>query len=129
MYGKRKTGASLKPAQKTSRGAYFVGKAEKLLKHPSLKKRLTGKVDLILTSPPFPLNNKKRYGNLQGSKYVEWISALAPTFEKLLSPKGSLVIELGNSWEAGRPVQSLLTLQSLIALASRAEEGGLRLIQ
>ena len=29
------------------------------------------KFQLIITSPPFPLNNKKRYGNLNGDEYLE----------------------------------------------------------
>lgn len=119
----------LTPAHKTSRGAYYVAKTEDLLTNNSFQKKYAGKIDLILTSPPFPLNNKKRYGNLRGEEYLKWITSLAPQFEKLLSPRGSLVIEIGNSWQSGRPVQSLLALKTLLALASREEKGGLRLIQ
>lgn len=118
-----------KAAHKTKRGSYWIGRTEALLSAPGFLKRYEGKVDLILTSPPFPLNKKKRYGNLQGEEYLKWMESLAPKFERLLSPTGSLVIELGNSWEPKRPVQSLLALQALLALASREEEGGLRLIQ
>jgi site-specific DNA-methyltransferase (cytosine-N4-specific) len=120
---------NLRPAHKTKRGAYYVGNAEDLLANGAFQKKYSGKIDLILTSPPFPLNNKKRYGNLRGNEYLKWITDLAPNFEKLLSPKGSLVIEIGNCWQAGRPVQSLLPLKTLFALASREGKGGLRLIQ
>ena len=42
------------------------------------------------------------------------VYGLAPLFSKLLTEDGSIVIELGNSWEQGRPVQSLLHLKSLM---------------
>ena len=85
-----------------------------------------GKVNLLMTSPPFPLNTKKRYGNLQGDAYREWFTGLGPLFENFLAEDGSLVIEIGNAWEAGRPVQSLLHLECLLGLVKNS---GLRLIQ
>jgi DNA modification methylase len=106
---------------------YLVGDSTALLQATE-GRRLRGKVDLILTSPPFPLNNKKSYGNLQGDRYLSWFSELAPIFAELLSPRGSLVIELGNAWEPGRPVQSLLTIRSLLSLVDH-KDAGLRLIQ
>jgi hypothetical protein len=108
-------------------GAYYVGDTVSLLKSKPFK-RLHGQVQLILTSPPYPLNKKKSYGNLTGEAYVEWIESLAPLFSDLLTDDGSLVIELGNSWEPERPVQSLLALKALMALAT-AKGTGLRLIQ
>jgi site-specific DNA-methyltransferase (cytosine-N4-specific) len=90
----------------------------------SLKK----KVDLILTSPPFPLNNKKKYGNLQGEEYKKWFASLAEIYSDLLSENGSIVIELGNAWEPGRPVQSLLNLESLLNFVNNPN-AGLRLCQ
>jgi DNA modification methylase len=101
----------------TKLGSYLHGDSVKLLNGP-LGEKLEGKVQLILTSPPFPLNRKKKYGNTQGDDYKEWFISLAPIFEKLLTPNGSIVIELGNSWEPGRPVQSLLHLESLIGFVN-----------
>lgn len=108
-------------------GAYYVGDTVSILKSEPFK-RLQGQVQLILTSPPYPLNKKKSYGNLTGKAYVDWIKSLAPLFSDLLTDDGSLVIELGNSWEPERPVQSLLALKALMALAT-AKGTGLRLIQ
>lgn len=108
----------------TDFGKYYVGKCEEVIK----KLHLTGKVQLVLTSPPFPLNNKKKYGNLSGEDYLDWFSGLAELFSNVLTPNGSIVIELGNAWEPGRPVQSLLTLRSLLAFAQN-ENAGLRLCQ
>lgn len=78
-------------------------------------KALHGTVDLLFTSPPFPLVRKKRYGNETGQKYLSWLQSLAPKFKKLLSPRGSLVIEIGNAWEDGDPVMSTLPLRALLA--------------
>jgi site-specific DNA-methyltransferase (cytosine-N4-specific) len=97
---------------KTDFGEFHVAQCEKKLS--DMVKRGV-KVQLILTSPPFPLNNKKQYGNLSGDEYLRWLSSLAPLFASLLTENGSIVIELGNAWEKGRPIQSLLTLKSLIA--------------
>src|SRR5207248_3906619 len=63
-------------------------------------------LQLIFTSPPFPLNRKKKYGNLKGEEYVRWLASFAPRFRKLLKPNGSIVIEVGNAWEPGLPVMS-----------------------
>ena len=80
----------------TEQGVYINGDSLEFLSS-STSDYLTGKVDLILTSPPFPLNKKKSYGNLTGSEYLEWFGSMAPIFSRLLSARGSLVIELGNS--------------------------------
>ena len=112
---------------RTKLGKYYNGDSTHLLKG-KLGKNLTGKVQLILTSPPFPLNEKKSYGNLTGEVYKEWFVNLAKTFSDLLSEDGSIIIELGNSWEPGRPVQSLLHLESLIGFANNPD-ANLRLVQ
>lgn len=110
---------------KTNKGKLILGDSYQELTNQNLN-HLHGKVNLIITSPPFPLNNKKKYGNLQGNEYKEWFMNLAPLFEKLLTEDGSVVIEIGNSWEANRPVQSLLHLESLLAFVKHSN---LRLIQ
>lgn len=83
--------------------------------------RYRGRVQLVFFSPPFPLNRKKKYGNKSGAQYVEWLAALAPRLTSLLKPDGSIVIELGNGWEPGRPVMSVLTMKALLAFADRAD--------
>lgn len=108
-------------------GTYFVGDSAHLLASEDFA-ALKGKVNLILTSPPYPLNNKKSYGNLTGEKYLEWFTSLAPVFSDLLTEDGSIVLEIGNAWEPGRPVQSLLHLESLLGFV-RHKNAGLRLIQ
>lgn len=102
------------PAYKTSRGAMYETKLEDFLASRSGKRRL-GKVQLIFTSPPFPLNRKKRYGNKLGDDYVEWIASFAKPLTDLLTDDGSIVLELGNAWEPGKPVMSTLALKALLA--------------
>lgn len=112
---------------KTNLGKMIVGDSIELYSS-DLKKSYKNKVNLIITSPPFPLNNKKMYGNLTGSTYLKWFTDLAPIFSDLLTDDGSLVIEIGNAWEPKRPVQSLLHLKSLLSLVKN-KKAGLRLIQ
>ncbi|MGH9572363.1 MAG: DNA-methyltransferase [Candidatus Acidiferrales bacterium] len=71
-------------------------------------------MQLIFTSPPFPLNTKKAYGNLQGSKYTDWLASFAPLFREMLTATGSVVLEMGNAWEPGEPVMSTLALEGLL---------------
>lgn len=92
----------------------YRGKFEDFATSPNYS-TLLGKVDLIFTSPPFPLNRKKRYGNLQGDNYIKWLSGLSHSFVRLLNKKGSIVIEIGNAWVHGEPVMSTLGLRALLA--------------
>ena len=108
-------------------GALYLGDSLDLLQSKSFS-NLNGKVNLIITSPPYPLNQKKSYGNKTGEEYLNWIKELTPLLAEKLADDGSLVVELGNSWEPGRPVQSLLALKALMSIAESAETN-LRLIQ
>lgn len=112
-------------AYSTLSGSMFCGRIEDLLEHGELE-RWQGKVQLIFTSPPFPLNRKKKYGNLTGQDYVDWLAGLAPAFADLLTPDGSIVMEVGNSWERGKPTMSLLATKALIEFL---ENGNLNLCQ
>ena len=111
----------------TAKGRIIEGNSIELL-NGELKKELKGKVNLIITSPPFPLNNKKQYGNEKGEEYLKWFIDMAPIFSELLTDEGSLVIEIGNAWEPERPVQSLLHLECLFGLVKHPK-ANLRLIQ
>lgn len=112
---------------KSKKGKLIVGDSIDLLSG-ELHKSLKGKVNLIITSPPFPLNSKKKYGNEKGEEYQKWFTDLAPIFSDLLTEDGSLIIEIGNSWEPERPVQSLLHLECLFGMVKHPK-ANLRLIQ
>ena len=111
----------------TDLGKMIVGDTTEISRN-YLRRYYKGRFNLIITSPPFPLNKKKKYGNLKGEEYLDWFTRLGPMFSDLLAEDGSLVIEIGNAWEAMRPVQSLLHLECLFALVNNPESN-LRLIQ
>ena len=111
---------------KTKLGKAFNCDSLNLLNDEKFKKKYLGKVDLIITSPPFPLIHKKKYGNEVGHKYIEWLGQFSNIFKNYIKPKGSIVIEVGNSWTPGKPTFSLITLKSLINFL---ETGNLKLAQ
>jgi hypothetical protein len=98
----------------TSLGRYWNTTIEEWLSSDAADD-VRGQVDLLLTSPPFPLNNKKAYGNRTGADYLKWLSGLAPNLGALLSKRGSLVLEIGNAWTPGQPTVSTLPMEALLA--------------
>jgi DNA methylase len=103
-----------KLAYRTKLGRAYHTTVESFV-HSRVGMSYRGKVNLILTSPPFPLNHKKAYGNFTGEEYLEWLQDLAPDLIELLRPNGSIVIEIGNAWERGLPVMSTLPTRALLA--------------
>jgi site-specific DNA-methyltransferase (cytosine-N4-specific) len=103
----------------TQLGASYHGLAEDVIAREL--EPYKGRVSLILTSPPFPLNRKKRYGNLVGEEYLQWLSDFGPRFRDLLKPRGSIVIEVGNAWEPGEPTMSTLSLEALLGFLKSGE--------
>ena len=83
-------------------------------------------VDLIMTSPPFGLVRKKEYGNVAPSEYLDWFRPFAKQFHRVLKPSGSLVIDIGGTWNKGFPTRSLYHFKLLVMLC---EEFGFHLAQ
>ena len=98
----------------TDLGVALVGDSQSVLESAAVSE-LLGRVQLIFTSPPFPLNRKKKYGNLSGLEFRKWLRGYANKLRALLTPDGSAVIEMGNAWEQGSPVMSTLALETLLA--------------
>jgi site-specific DNA-methyltransferase (cytosine-N4-specific) len=115
----------LNPWHHTDAGKLYLTEVEDFLDSENAAE-LAGKVQLIFTSPPFPLNRKKAYGNRVGQDYLDWLTGLVPKLVELLAADGSLVIEMGNAWEPGRPVMSTLALRSLLSVL---DAGDLNLCQ
>src|SRR5438132_13718692 len=115
--GRAKSGAP-EVAYRTAKGQMLLGTAEELLAS-SVANKYRGKAQLIFTSPPFPLNRKKKYGNFKGEEYVEWLASFAPIFREFLKEDGSIVMEMGNAWKPGQPVMSTLALQALLAFLNK----------
>ncbi len=107
-------------AYSTKFGKLIHGTVEQALSSKVLR-NCRGKVDLVFTSPPFPLNRKKKYGNLQGQAYIDWLASFAPILRIFLKPRGSIVMEVGNAWEPGRPVMSTLALRALLAFLDKGK--------
>ncbi len=69
-----------------------------------------------MTSPPFGLVRKKEYGNVDAEEYVDWFRSFGTEFFRVLKPAGSLVIDIGGSWNRGQPTRSLYHFELLIML-------------
>jgi DNA modification methylase len=105
----------VKLAYRKRDGVMYQALAEDFLAS-RVAKRYAGKVQLIFTSPPFPLNRKKNYGNFQQDEYIRWLAKFAARFRTLLKKKGSIVVEMGNAWQPGKPLMSTLALRALLRL-------------
>jgi hypothetical protein len=112
-------------AYETDLGAMYECHVEPFL-DSYLASAVRGDVQMVFTSPPFPLNRKKKYGNRVGDEYLDWLGSIAAPLGNLLTEDGSLVVELGNGWEAGEPVMSTLALRALLRVL---DDGGFRLCQ
>lgn len=80
-----------------------------------------GKVQLVFTSPPFPLNTKKSYGNLQGEDYIRWFAKFAPLLRDMVTEDGSIVIEIGNAWMPGQPTMSTHVLEAFLCFLKKGD--------
>ena len=108
----------IQPKQKwrhynTDFGICINEKCETVIKN-YLEPNYKGRINLIFTSPPFPLNRAKKYGNLNGDKYKSWLCEVGKSLLPLLSDDGSIVIEIGNAWNPGEPTFSTLPIETLL---------------
>jgi len=110
-----------RPAYKTTWGAMYQADAAELL-----KKLPDGSLDLVVTSPPYALHFKKEYGNVDKDGYVEWLRPFGQEIYRALKPKGSFVLNIGGSYNAGVPTRSLYHFKVLLMLC---EEVGFHLAQ
>ena len=111
----------VKPFYTTSRGAAYLGDS-----FDFLKKLPEKSVDLVFTSPPYALEFQKEYGNVSKDEYIEWFLPYAFEIKRILKDDGSFVLNIGGSYEKGRPTRSLYHYKLLIALC---EEVGFYLAQ
>jgi site-specific DNA-methyltransferase (cytosine-N4-specific) len=78
-------------------------------------------VNLIVTSPPFPLTfqKKKPYGSVRIDEYVSWFLPIADHCKRLLTQDGSFVVDIGGVWNRGAPTRSLYQYHLLISLLEK----------
>lgn len=78
-------------------------------------------INLIVTSPPFSNQRKKKYENfdeIPQDKYVEWLLQFAKAAYKKLAPNGSLVIDIRSAYEKGKPVESIYPYEFLVKMVT-----------
>jgi site-specific DNA-methyltransferase (cytosine-N4-specific) len=74
-------------------------------------------VQLIVTSPPYPLLKKKDYANQFAAKeHADWLCNEIAPWGRTLTDNGSLVLNLGETWLPGSPTQSLYQERLLLRL-------------
>lgn len=98
----------------TELGVAIWGDSQALL--PSLDQPIT----LCVTSPPYPLQSARRYGNPDAHAFVDFLcSALEPVVAQLVDG-GSIVLNLSNDiFESKSPARSLYLERTTLALHDR----------
>ncbi|GIW03510.1 MAG: methyltransferase [Thermomicrobiales bacterium] len=97
------------PSFRTQLGAAFVGDSRQLLDEME-----SDSVDLVITSPPFPLLRQKAYGNEDQEEYVDWLLEFGRRIYRVLKPTGSFVLDLGGTYQRGVPIRSLYQYRVLL---------------
>ena len=105
----------------TDKGIIYLGDSLEYLK--ALKNE---SVDLVVTSPPYALIKKKKYGNENSNDYLSWFRPFAIEIFRVLKESGSFVLNIGGAWNKGEPTRSLYHFKILIMLC---EECGFHLAQ
>jgi site-specific DNA-methyltransferase (cytosine-N4-specific) len=103
-----------KLAYSTDLGAALQGDSRLLLESGLVE---PSSVDLIFTSPPFALARPKDYGNKPESEYLTWFETFVPIWKDLLSPKGSIVVDVGGAYLPGGPKRSTYHFELAVRLA------------
>ncbi len=112
---------SASPIYRTTWGAMYEGDAGRLLRDLP-----DDSVDLVVTSPPYALHFKKEYGNVDKDGYVQWFRPFGHEIFRVLKRRGSFVLNIGGSYNAGMPTRSLYHFRLLLMLC---EEIGFHLAQ
>lgn len=104
------------PYYSTRLGRAYLGDARGFLAESS-----PSTIDLVVTSPPFPLTfrKKKPYASVGEEEFVDWLLPYAAECHRVLKDTGSLVLDLGGVWNKGVPVRSLYQYKVVIALCER----------
>jgi DNA modification methylase len=104
------------PLYTTDYGAAYVGDSLELLDQLE-----SDSIDLVITSPPFALQRKKTYGNVEQEDYVDWLLEFCKKVYRVLNSTGSFVLDLGGAYQSKRPVRSLYNYRVLIKLCDELE--------
>lgn len=102
----------------TDYGTAYRGDSRDLMRGEALDPE---SVDLIFTSPPFALTRPKDYGNKSQGDYLSWFETFIAGFKRVLAPTGSLVIDIGGSYESGSPIRSTYHFELAVMLSKHFE--------
>jgi DNA modification methylase len=80
----------ISPACVTHFGTAYCGDSLELLTQVP-----DNSVSLVMTSPPFALQQQKEYGNKTQKKYIDWLVKFAKVVYLKLKDDGSFVLDLG----------------------------------
>ncbi len=97
---------------RTANGCAYCGDSLKLV--PEILE--DNSVDLLFSSPPYPLIIQKEYGNASQQHYVEWFLQYIEVILPKLKKTGSLVIDFGNTWVKGMPAFNIYQFRVLLKL-------------
>jgi site-specific DNA-methyltransferase (cytosine-N4-specific) len=92
----------ISPAYVTHFGTAYCGDSLELLTQVP-----DNSVSLVMTSPPFALQQQKEYGNKTQKKYIDWLVKFAKVVYLKLKDDGSFVLDLGGAYRKGIPARSL----------------------
>ncbi|MEJ8837797.1 site-specific DNA-methyltransferase [Ramlibacter sp. AN1133] len=82
--------------------------------------RIDEPLHLVLTSPPYPLQRPRAYGNPPVQEYVDFICNAMEPLVRHLVPGGSVCLNLGNDvFEPGTPARSLYSEMVVVAMHTR----------
>lgn len=76
-------------------------------------------INLIVTSPPFSNQRKKKYENFNEAsqdEYVEWLLQFGKAAYDKLAPNGSFVIDIRSAYEKGKAVESIYPYEFLLRM-------------
>lgn len=98
----------------TKLGIALWGDARKIFE------KSTEPIHLMLSSPPYPLNEPRVYGNVQESEYVDWLCYMIEPIVKNLVEGGSVILNISNDISIkDSPHKSLYKERLILALHDR----------
>lgn len=101
---------------KTALGKCIAGNSLDILKE--LK---DNSINLIITSPPFSNQRKKKYDDfdeIPQDEYVEWLLQFAKAVYPKLALNGSFVIDIRSAYEKGKAVESIYPYEFLVRMVN-----------
>jgi DNA modification methylase len=105
----------------SEQGAFLCGSAEDVVGIIE-----PGSLSLIMTSPPYPLLTPKAYWGVQSDLWVGWLLELCAKWKDLLTPEGSMMLNIGPVFKKGVPAQQLHVERLIIGLEDQL---GIHLLQ